>query len=139
MAFGNLNGSDDQNQDLAEINIIPLVDVMLVLLIIFMVAAPLSITGIKVNLPTSAAKGAHVDEGRIILTVSKSGNYYLEKTKIDNSNLRQKLVAIFENRKKKQLFIRADRKVPYGSVVDAMSAAKLAGVSKMSMLTVPPK
>ena len=140
MAFGNLNGSGgDDNQDMAEINIIPLVDVMLVLLIIFMVAAPLSITGIKVNLPTSAAKGSHVDEGRVILTVSESGNFYLEKTRIENQNLRTKLAAVFENREKKQLFIRADRKVPYGSVVDAMSAAKLAGVAKMSMLTVPPK
>jgi biopolymer transport protein TolR len=139
MAFGNLDGSGDDNQDLAEINIIPLVDVMLVLLIIFMVAAPLSITGIKVNLPTSAAKGSHVDEGRVILSISSKGDYYLEKTKIENKNLTSKLSAVFENRNKKQLFIRADRGVKYGRVVDAMSSAKLAGVSKMSMLTVPPK
>ena len=139
MAFGNLNNDDNENRELAEINIIPLVDVMLVLLIIFMVAAPLSITGIKVNLPKSAAKGAHVDEGRVILTVNSSGEYFLEKTKIEAKNLTGKLAAVFENKEKKQLFIRADRGVEYGRVVDAMSSAKLAGVSKMSMLTVPPK
>ena len=139
MAFGNMQDPSESNQDIAEINIIPLVDVMLVLLIIFMVAAPLSITGIKINLPTSAAKGSSIDEGRVILTVSETGNFYIEKTRIENSNLRMKLAAVFENREKKQLFIRADRKVSYGSVVDAMSAAKLAGVAKMSMLTVPPK
>lgn len=139
MAFGNMNSSEEENRDMAEINIIPLVDVMLVLLIIFMVAAPLSITGIKVNLPTSAAKGSHVDEGRVILSINPKGDFYLEKTKIENKNLKDKLVAIFENKEKKQLFIRADRTVAYGKVVDAMSAAKLAGVQKMSMLTVPPK
>lgn len=138
MAFGNIGKDSHDNDDLAEINIVPLVDVMLVLLIIFMVAAPLSITGINVNLPTSAAKGTSVDESRIVISIDEKGGYYLEKTKIPPENLQDKLTSIFENREKKQLFIRADRQVSYGSVVDVMSTAKLAGISKMSMLTVPP-
>lgn len=138
MAFGNLkSGSGQENEDLAEINIIPLVDVMLVLLIIFMVAAPLSITGIKVNLPKVAAKGSQVSEDKIILSVSKEGDYFIDKTKILPKNLKDKLVAIFENKTNKQLYIRADRDVAYGKVVDVMSVAKLSGVQKMSMLTKP--
>ena len=139
MAFGNLDGDGDERKELAEINIIPLVDVMLVLLIIFMVAAPLSISGLKVNLPQSAAKGAKVDGKKVILTISQEGDFYFEKVRIPRDSLRTKLSAIFENKDKKQLYIRADRTVAYGKVVDAMSAAKLAGVKKMSMLTVPPK
>lgn len=139
MAFGNLNGDEDERKELAEINIIPLVDVMLVLLIIFMVAAPLSISGLKVNLPQSAAKGAKVDGKKVILTISQEGDFYFEKVRIPQDSLSTKLGAIFANKEKKQLYIRADRSVAYGKVVDAMSAAKIAGVEKMSMLTVPPR
>jgi biopolymer transport protein TolR len=140
MAFGNIGSDGDDNDgpsQMAEINIVPLVDVMLVLLIVFMVAAPLSISGIKVNLPTSRAKGSGVDKDRIVLSISKAGEYYIDKMNIPRPDLERKMKALFEFREKKQLFIRADRKVDYGRVVDAMSAAKLAGVSKMAMLTQP--
>lgn len=126
---------DDLEEELSEINVVPLVDVMLVLLIIFMVAAPLSIGGIKVALPTSKSKAIHVEEDRVVLSVDKKGQFYIEKLKIEPAQLRQKLAAIYEFRKKKSLYIRADRGVWYGAVVDAMSAAKLAGVTKISMLT----
>src|SRR5476649_1317151 len=118
---------DDDKQAMAEINIIPLVDVMLVLLIIFMVTAPLSIGGIKVDLPLSKAKGANVDEDRIVLSVNKGGDYYLEKQHIPEVGLEAKFKAIYEYRQKKELYIRADQGVAYGKVVYAMSAAKLAG------------
>ncbi|MEZ4741383.1 MAG: biopolymer transporter ExbD [Bdellovibrionota bacterium] len=139
MAFGNLSSGSNQDQpdDLAEINIIPLVDVMLVLLIVFMVAAPLSISGIKVQLPTSKARGTSVDESRIILSIDKGGNYFVDKMPIPRPELEKRIHALFEFREKKELFIRADRGVYYGAVVDAMSAAKLAGVNKMAMLTQP--
>ncbi len=125
------------NEDLAEINIIPLVDVMLVLLIIFMVAAPLSITGIKVNLPSSKAKGTQVDENRVILSINSDGNYFIDKMRIPAAQLSERMKAIYQYRDKKELFIRADRRVEYGNVIYAMSAAKLAGVLKMAMLTKP--
>ena len=134
MAF-NFGGNEDGNGDLAEINIIPLVDVMLVLLIIFMVAAPLSIAGINVNLPTSKARGSRISEDRIVLSISQKGDYYFEKLKVPTAALPEKMKAIFEFRQNKELYIRADRGVKYGRVVDAMSAAKMAGVSRMSMLT----
>ena len=136
MAFSRMGSSkSEESEDLAEINIIPLVDVMLVLLIIFMVTAPLSIGGIKVDLPASKAKGTNVDEDRIVLSVSSRGEYFLEKMPIPENGLEAKLKAIYEFRQKKELYIRADQGVPYGRVVFAMSAAKIAGVTKLAMLT----
>jgi len=139
MAFSSPDGTGSDNEDLAEINIIPLVDVMLVLLIIFMVAAPLSLSGLQVDLPHSKAKGVAANESNVVLTVSKDGKFYFEKHKINSNDLEAKLKAMFENKRDKQLFIRADRNVQYGSVVDAMTAARLAGIKKMAMLTQPPK
>ena len=132
MAF---NTNDSDSQDLADINIVPLVDVMLVLLVIFMVTAPLSIGGIGVNLPKSKVKIGALDQKRVILSVDKKGSFYLDKLKIERKQLEAKLKAVFEFREPKSLYIRADRGVHYGAVVDAMSAAKVAGVAKISMLT----
>jgi biopolymer transport protein TolR len=136
MAFGRVGQKkDDDHEDLAEINIIPLVDVMLVLLIIFMVTAPLSIGGIKVDLPVSKATGTSIDEDRIVLSINREGQYFLEKLQIAEATLEAKFKAIYEHRQKKELYIRADTGVPYGKVVTAMSAARVAGVSKLAMLT----
>ncbi len=140
MGLGGLrktNGADAQEErdDLADINIIPLVDVMLVLLIIFMVTAPLSIGGIKIELPQSKATGMVVKENRIILSVTAEGEFYIEKMNIPGAVLQQKMKALYQYRQNKELFVRADRNVAYGRVVDAMGAAKLAGVDKIGMLT----
>lgn len=129
-------GEDQEDYSpMVEINVIPLVDVMLVLLIIFMVTAPLSLGGIAVDIPKSKAKGAALDEQKIILSINQAGEFYLDKTAIPPQALEAKLKAVFENREQKDLYIRADRNVAYGRVVDAMSAAKIAGVGKMAMLT----
>ncbi|MCB9228871.1 MAG: biopolymer transporter ExbD [Deltaproteobacteria bacterium] len=140
MAFASISpsGPDDDNKDLAEINIIPLVDIMLVLLIIFMVAAPLSISGIHVQLPRSQAKGGQVDQKKIILSIDEKGDYFIDKTRIQPEHLEAKIEAVFAVRDEKELYIRADKNVSYGRVVDAMTAAKLAGVRKLSMLTTAP-
>lgn len=135
MAFKSDNGSDDDYSPMVDINVIPLVDVMLVLLIIFMVTAPLSIGGIAVDIPKSKSKTAALDEKKIILSINQAGEYYLDKTPIQPQFLEAKLKAVFENRDQRDLYIRADRNVIYGRVVEAMSAAKLAGVAKMAMLT----
>jgi biopolymer transport protein TolR len=141
MALGNINFNqgDDYNSDIADINVIPLVDVLLVLLIIFMVAAPISIGGINIDLPTSKARGTLTDEDRVILTVTKDGDFWMDKSKIPASALSEKLKAMYQHRERKEIFIRADRGVVYSAVIDAMSAAKVAGVVKISMLTQPPK
>jgi biopolymer transport protein TolR len=137
MAFGKMGPKtdNDSHDDMAEINIIPLVDVMLVLLIIFMVTAPLSIGGIKVDLPASKAVGTSVDEDRIVLTITKNGGFFLEKLEVAEAALPEKFKAIYQYRQKKELYVRADADVSYGKVVYAMSSAKLAGVSKLAMLT----
>ena len=138
MAFKMSSSSQDSEQyddHLSEINVVPLVDVMLVLLIIFMVTAPLSIGGINVALPTSKAKVVSIDQDRIVLTIDNRGRYFIEKNEITGTEIESRLKAIYQFRDKKTIYIRADRGVPYGRVVDAMSAAKLAGVEKMSMLT----
>lgn len=133
-------GSDDDEDSgqMADINIVPLVDVMLVLLIIFMVTAPLSIGGINVDLPSSKARSTGMAENRVVLSINARGEYYIEKMPVPGANLDQRLLEIYQNREKKELYIRADKGVIYGRVVDAMSAAKLAGVTKISMLTQAP-
>jgi len=139
MNFNASGSNDEEHAALADINIVPLVDVMLVLLIIFMVTAPLSIGGINVELPASRAKSIAIDENRVVLSIGRNGDFFIEKMPIPAPALQERLKAIFEFRQKKELYIRADRDVVYGSVVDAMSAAKMAGVHKMSMLTQAPK
>lgn len=138
MAFGKIGHDknfESDTSDLAEINIIPLVDVMLVLLIIFMVTAPLSIGGIKVELPHSRAKSTGIDEKRVVLSINQKGDFYLDRVQIPSVSLVDRFKTIFEGRDRKELYIRADRGVPYGRVIDAMSAAKGAGVLKIGMLT----
>jgi biopolymer transport protein TolR len=141
MALGRLNHGhgDDPSGDFADINVIPLVDVLLVLLIIFMVAAPISIGGINIDLPISKARGALSDEQRVIVTINREGEFWMDKSQIPASALPEKLKAIYQFRERKEIFIRADKGVIYSRVIDAMTAAKMAGVNKISMLTQPPK
>ena len=126
---------EDDTGSMADINIVPLVDVMLVLLIIFMVTAPLSIGGITINMPSSKARSTAVTENRVILSINMKGEYYLEKVGIPAEVLDMRLAEIYANREKKEIYIRADKAVVYEKVVNAMSAARLAGVTKISMLT----
>lgn len=141
MLFGTIgieSGEQEELEDLAQINIIPLVDIMLVLLITFMIAAPLSIRGINVNLPTSRAKGHSVEGQKVILTINADGHYYLDKVRVPQDKLKDRFAAIFAVKKEKNLFIRADKDVVFHKVVQAMDDAKLAGVEKIGMLTTPP-
>ena len=130
---------EEVESHMADINIVPFVDILLVLLVVFMVAAPLSMSGIKIKMPSSRAKSAVIDENRVVLTIDKEGSYYVGKVNITSAKLETKLKAIFEYRKNKDLYIRADKRVVYGKVVSAMGYAKMAGVDKISMLTKPSK
>jgi biopolymer transport protein TolR len=124
---------------LAEINVTPLVDVVLVLLIIFMVTAPMLQMGIDVNLPRVKSKSIDVTEEKLILTINGGKEIFINKNKTSITDLGAKLESIFANRIDREVFMRADKNVPYGFVVEVMSAVRKAGVDKLGMITEPPE
>ena len=124
---------------LAEINVTPLVDVVLVLLIIFMVTAPMLQMGIDVNLPEVQSKSVDINEENLVLTINGSREIFINKTQIPMSYLRTKLENVFTARIDKEIFMRADKNVPYGFVVEVMSEIRKAGVDKLGMITEPPQ
>ncbi len=119
---------------MSEINVTPLVDVMLVLLIIFMVTAPLLQQGIDVNLPKAKGKELPPEE-RINIVIKRDGLIYMNDTPMSLSDVRQKLNAI--SKANPNIFLRADKDVPYGLVVEVMAEIKEAGIEKLGMITEP--
>lgn len=134
MAMG--RGNDNRGM-VAEINVTPLVDVMLVLLVIFMVTAPMMQQGVQVNLPKADTKGMNAQEETVIVTVDKGGRIYLNKDEIPAGDLRGRLSAMFATRTKKEVFLKADAGVPYGDVVRTMADIKGAGIERLGMVTEP--
>ena len=123
---------------LAEINIIPLVDVTLVLLLIFMLTAPLMYRGIDVNLPKTSGKPTAVEE-RMVLTLSKEHTVYLNDKLVPMATLEQHLQNMFKNRQDKTLYLRADQALQYGFVVETMDRVRRSGIEKLGMMTEPTK
>ncbi|MEI7637894.1 MAG: protein TolR, partial [Syntrophus sp. (in: bacteria)] len=123
----------------AEINVTPLVDVVLVLLIIFMVTAPMLSMGIDVNLPRVKSKTIDVNEEKLVLSINKDGEIFINRTKIPKNELKVKLENIFTARIDKEIFLRADKSVAYGFVVEVMSEIRKAGVDKLGMVTETPE
>ena len=121
---------------LAEINIIPLVDVVLVLLLIFMLTAPMMYRGIDVNLPRAAAKPTAVEE-RMVLTVTKEGGLYLNDRRVTPAGLDDALREAFRSRADKTLYLKADAGLSYGSVIEAMDRVRRAGIERLGMVTEP--
>ena len=131
--------TDNGNKPLSEINVTPLVDVMLVLLIIFMVTAPMLQMGIDVNLPRVKAKSINVSEEKLVLTINGRQEIYINEFKTTLPDLSAKLESIFKARTDRELFMRADKEVPYGFVVQVMSEVRKAGIDKLGMITEPPR
>jgi len=121
-----------QRQALSEINVTPFVDVMLVLLIIFMITAPLLQQGIDINLPQASGKELSPTE-RIVITVKKDGTIYVDKTKSTIKSLKVTLAKT----KNKEVFLKADKNVPYGAVVAVMGELREIGIEKLGMVTEP--
>ncbi len=119
---------------MSEINVTPLVDVMLVLLIIFMVTAPLLQQGIDVNLPKAKGKDMPPEE-RVSLVIKKDQGLYMNDSRVSLDDLRQKLAAI--SKQNPDVFLKADKDVPYGFVVEVMGEIKEAGIEKLGMVTEP--
>jgi len=128
---------NDSKRFLSEINVTPFVDVMLVLLIIFMVTAPMMQEGVDVNLPQAQGKTLPSKEKRMTISITSTKEIFLNDRKIELEELEKKLKAVFQNRTDKQLFLRADEIVPYGFVVKTMAAVRNAGIDQLGMVTVP--
>jgi len=126
---------------LSQINVTPFVDVMLVLLIIFMVTAPMLEQGVEVNLPEVAdSPGLEGSNEPLIVTVTKRGAISIGRTEVESvAKLMPVLQQILKTRKEKEVFLEADRDVPYGRVVQVMAAIKGAGINKLGMVSQPPE
>ena len=121
---------------LAEINIVPFVDVVLVLLLIFMLTAPMMYRGIDVNLPKSSGKPTAIEE-RLVLTVTRERGFFLNERPVAVGALEAQLREAFRNRPDKVLYLKADAGLAYGAVVEAMDRARKAGVERVGMVTEP--
>ncbi len=126
-----------RNRPLSEINVTPFVDVVLVLLIIFMVTAPMMQQGVDVDLPETTTQPLRMQDEPLILSIQKEGKYYLGRSEVPVDELQAKLEAIFDGRDSKEIFLRADSEAPYGVVVKGLAAARAAGASKLGMVTEP--
>ena len=135
MAFG--SGESGPRRAMTDINVTPLVDVMLVLLIIFMVTAPLIQSGVKVDLPRASAQQMEHQEEKLVLTITRDRRLFLGTTEIPPAELERKLSANARIQKDKELYLHADRALLYGDVVKVMAAVKQAGVDKLGMVTDP--
>lgn len=134
--MGPLNGNGRKNL-VADINVTPLVDVMLVLLIIFMVTAPMMTQGLDVDLPQTTAKSLRQEENPIVVTIDKDGKISLDKFSVSQKVLLQELGKYGKEVKEKPIYLKADKSVAYGIVVSVMADIKRAGFDKLGMITQP--
>lgn len=122
---------------MSDINVTPFVDVMLVLLIIFMVTAPMMMEGVDVSLPEATAKPLNVPQDQLVITIDRDQQIHINDFKVEPDYLSEKLAAILENRTDKNVYFKADKEVSYGFVVKIMADIKAAGVEKLGMVTIP--
>ena len=132
MQFGS-----NSDQLMSDINVTPFVDVMLVLLIIFMVTEPMMVQGVDVDLPKATSKALKGGEDRLIISVDEQSKVFINEQVVSVEFLTKKLGAILENFDKNNVYLRADKKVSYGVVVNVISKIKKAGVDSLGMITLP--
>jgi biopolymer transport protein TolR len=140
MAFAGAGGGSRHGRrrmgGMNEINVTPLIDVMLVLLVIFMVTAPLLTTGVQVDLPKVKSAPMQVDDAKLLVIITADEHVYLGKDEITGS-LDEKLQSNQRVKEEKELYVQADENVKYGAVLRVMAAARSAGVEKLGMITDP--
>ena len=133
-----MNGPKQSKSVLADINIIPLVDVMLVLLIIFMITAPMMQQGLPIDLPKVTTKPLPSKDEIQTVTVTKERTIILNTKRVDIHDLKAAIELLFANKTNKEIFLKADSAVPYGFVVNCMGIIREAGVEKVNIVTRPP-
>ena len=131
-----LGGNDDRL--MSEINVTPFVDVMLVLLIIFMVTAPMMIQGVAVSLPEATSAPLPAVQEQLVVSIDKNNQVYINEFRVGVENLKEKVIQITKNQKADEIYLRADKTVAYGMVVYVMSEIKGAGIEKLGMITEDP-
>lgn len=132
-----MSGPSREGGMMSEINVTPFVDVMLVLLVIFMVTAPLMTTGVEMNLPRAEAPPLAAQDEQLVLSVTADEVYYINETKLTWDEMQVKLKAIAEANPDQSVFVRADGKLPYEKVLQLLAVAKRAGVAKVGLVTQP--
>ncbi len=135
MAFN--SGGGKSRAMMSEINITPMVDVMLVLLIIFMVTTPMMQQGLDVELPETASSGSATSDEPFVLEIRKNRKIFVGDQQIPEADLQARLSAIFETRKNKQVYLQADKAVDYGFVAETMADIRAAGIFNIGLVTVP--
>jgi len=130
-------GPNEPGGMMSEINVTPFVDVMLVLLVIFMVTAPLMVTGMQVELPQADAPPLESSERQMILTVDVEGRYFINETELNEESLEEKLKAIAEANPRQEVFVKADGQVTYNKVAQLIAAARKAGIPRVGLVTQP--
>jgi biopolymer transport protein TolR len=127
----------DSNRLLSDINVTPFVDVMLVLLIIFMVAAPMMIEGVDVSLPKATSQPLPAGKKQLMVTVNNKHQVYINDYLVEIDELKDRLIKILGGQVDREIYLRADEHIPYGVVVQVMSEIQNAGVVKLGMVTAP--
>ena len=136
MAFNFKNKSKDP---ISEINVTPFVDVMLVLLIVFMVTAPLLTVGVQVDLPESAADSLPDDQEPLTISINSKGEIYIQEHQVTYQKMVPKLLAIAKNRTDTRIYVRGDKNINYGRVLEVMGTLSGAGFSKVALISEPYK
>jgi len=124
-----------RRQAMSEINVTPFVDVMLVLLVVFMVTAPLLTVGVPVDLPKTKAPALGQDKEPLSVTIMKDGTIFLQKLKVPEEELVPKLTAISHNGYDQRIFVRGDKTVPYGKIMEVMGMLSAAGFARLALVT----
>ncbi|RPI77375.1 MAG: protein TolR [Desulfobacteraceae bacterium] len=132
-----MNPNSNQRRYMADINVTPLVDVMLVLLIIFMVTAPMMMQGVDVNLPKTKTTNIKTEEDPFQVSINKKGEIFLESKKIKLEEVEVKIKSIFKYREEKEVLLRADKDIAYGIVIKVLAEINRAGISKVGIVTEP--
>ena len=144
MAMGGFNGGlrgrkVGRYRPMSEINVTPMVDVMLVLLVVFMITAPLLTVGVPVDLPNTKASVIVGEDEPLVVTLDAEGKLILQETEVALDKLVARLTAITENRKETRVFVRGDRTIAYGKVMQVMGRINLAGFNRVALITELPR